>query len=55
MGKLTMELYLSSLSKRYKTANKHEKGIILDELCAASGFLGIPAYRDHSFLPYHDQ
>ena len=38
MGKLTMELYLSSLSKRYKTANKREKGVILDELCAASGF-----------------
>lgn len=38
MGKLTMELYLNSLSKRYKTATKHEKGVILDELCAASGF-----------------
>jgi hypothetical protein len=38
MGKLTMELYLNNLSKRYKTATKHEKGVLLDELCAASGF-----------------
>jgi hypothetical protein len=38
MGKLSMDLYLSSLSKRYKTANKREKGIILTELCESSGF-----------------
>ena len=38
MGKLSMELYLVSLSKRYRTANKHEKGKILDELCESSGF-----------------
>lgn len=38
MGKLSMDLYLVSLLKRYKTANKHEKGIILNELCESSGF-----------------
>lgn len=38
MGKLSMELYLSSLSKRYRTANKTEKGKILNELCESSGF-----------------
>lgn len=38
VGKLSMELYLNSLSKRYKTANKHEKGKILNELCESSGF-----------------
>lgn len=38
MGKLSMDLYLSSLSSRYKTAGKREKGIILNELCESSGF-----------------
>lgn len=38
MGKLSMDLYLSSLSKRYKKAGKREKGIILNELCESSGF-----------------
>ena len=38
MGKLSMDLYLSSLSKRYKAANKKEKGIILTELCESSGY-----------------
>lgn len=38
MGKLSMDLYLSSVSKRYRTANKAEKGIILTELCESSGF-----------------
>ena len=38
MGRLSMDLYLTSLLKRYKTANKHEKGIILNELCESSGF-----------------
>lgn len=38
MGKLSMNLYLSSLSKRYKTADKREKGIILNESCESSGF-----------------
>ena len=30
MGKLSMELYLNSLSKRYRTGNKTEKGKILN-------------------------
>ncbi len=38
MGKLSMDLYLSSLSKRYRAANKGEKGKILNELCESSGF-----------------
>jgi hypothetical protein len=38
MGKLSMELYLKNLSKRYKAAGKHEKGSILQELCEASGY-----------------
>ncbi len=33
-----MDLYLSSLSKRYRAANKGEKGKILNELCESSGF-----------------
>lgn len=38
MGKLSMDLYMNSLSKRYRTANKTEKGKILNELCESSGF-----------------
>ena len=38
MGKLSMELYLKNLSKRYRTAGKREKGIILQELCDSSGY-----------------
>ena len=38
MGKLSMELYLKSVSKRYKISNKKEKGKILNELCESSGF-----------------
>lgn len=38
MGKLSMDLYLSTLSKRYKTANRCEKSKILNELCESSGF-----------------
>lgn len=38
MGKLSMELYLKNLSKRYRAAGKREKGIILQELCEASGY-----------------
>ncbi|MDX2345476.1 MAG: hypothetical protein QNK11_01180, partial [Legionella sp.] len=33
-----MDLYLSTLSKRYKTANRCEKSKILNELCESSGF-----------------
>ena len=35
---LNMDIYLANLSKRYRTANKHEKGIILNELCEMGGF-----------------
>ena len=38
MGKLSVELYLNSLSKRYRSANKTEKSEILNELCESSGF-----------------
>lgn len=37
MGRITMELYLRNLSKRYKKASKKEKGLMLDEYCATSG------------------
>lgn len=37
MGKLSMDLYLEHMLKRYKSANKHQKGELLNELCAASG------------------
>lgn len=36
MRKLSMELYLKSLLKRYKSSNKREKGNVLQELCEAS-------------------
>jgi hypothetical protein len=38
MGKLSMDLYLKHLTKRYKAANRNEKGEILKELCESSGF-----------------
>lgn len=38
MGKLSMELYLKNLSKRYHAAGKSEKGTILQELCDSSGY-----------------
>ncbi len=38
MGKLSMELYLVSLIKKYKSANKRQKGEILNELCDVSGY-----------------
>jgi hypothetical protein len=38
MGKLSMELYLKNLSKRYKSAKKHEKGEIIKELCESSEY-----------------
>src|SRR3990167_6193240 len=38
MGKLSMELYLKNLSKRYKIAHKKEKGEIIQELCDSSGY-----------------
>ena len=33
-----MDFYLANLSKRYRTANKHEKGLILNELCEMGCF-----------------
>ena len=38
MRVLNMDIYLANLSKRYRTANKHEKGLILNELCEMGGF-----------------
>ena len=38
MGKLSMELYLKKLSKRYKASTKSEKSLILKELCETSGY-----------------
>ena len=38
MGKLSMDLYLKHLTKRYKAASRNEKGEILKELCESSGF-----------------
>lgn len=38
MGKLSMDLYLDSITKRYHAANRKEKGKILNELCTASGY-----------------
>ncbi len=45
MGKLSMDLYLDNMLKRYRTANKRRKGELLDELCAASGYHKNPAIR----------
>ncbi len=36
MGKLSTDLYLITLSKRYISANRCEKGKILNELCESS-------------------
>jgi hypothetical protein len=36
--KLSMELYLKHLSKRYRATGKREKGILLQELCNSSGY-----------------
>lgn len=38
MGKLSMELYLDNLLKRYKTSNRRQKSELLEELCAISGY-----------------
>ena len=38
MGKLSMDLYLDNLLKRYKSANRRQKGELLEELCSASGY-----------------
>lgn len=51
MGKLSMELYLKNLSKRYKSATKREKGLILQELCEISGFHRKHAIRLLNVVP----
>ena len=38
MGKLSMELYLDNIAKKYKMANRRQKGEILEELCSISGY-----------------
>jgi len=38
MGKLSMDLYLDSMVKKYKSANRRQKGTILEELCSISGY-----------------
>lgn len=38
MGKLSMDLYLDNLLKRYKYANRQQKSKLLEELCAVSGY-----------------
>ena len=38
MGKLSMDLYLDNLIKKYKTANRRQKGALLEELCSVSGY-----------------
>jgi hypothetical protein len=38
MGKVSMSLYLDNIVKKYKTANRREKGEILEELCNVSGY-----------------
>lgn len=38
MGKLSMSLYLDNIVKKYKMANRREKGEILEELCIVSGY-----------------
>ena len=54
MGKLSMDVYLMHLKKRYKKASKSEKIIMLDEFCETSGYhrkhavrlLNKPIYRE---------
>ena len=38
MGKLSMELYLDNVRNKYKKARGKEKGEIIAELCAISGY-----------------
>jgi hypothetical protein len=55
MGKLSMELYLKNLSKRYKKAKKSEKGLILQELCDSSGYHKKHAIRLLNMAPKKQQ
>jgi hypothetical protein len=38
MGKLSMELYLDTMAKKYKTSTRRQKSEILEEFCAVSGY-----------------
>ena len=38
MGKLSMDLYLDNMIKKYRSSNRRKKGEILEELCAISGY-----------------
>jgi len=38
MGKLSMDLYLDNMSKKYRIANRRQKGVILGEMCSISGY-----------------
>ncbi|SQG90956.1 Uncharacterised protein [Legionella pneumophila subsp. pascullei] len=38
MGKLSMDLYLDNIIRRYHAATRKEKSTILNELCTASGY-----------------
>ncbi len=38
MGKLSMDLYLGNVSKKYKKAHRKEKSEIIAEICSISGF-----------------
>ncbi len=38
MGKLSMDLYLDNVIKKYQKANRREKSALLEELCTISGY-----------------
>jgi len=38
MGKLSMDLYLENIIKKYKNSNRREKSALLEEFCAVSGY-----------------
>ena len=38
MGKLSMDLYLDNVRKKYKKARRKEKSEIIAEICSISGF-----------------
>ncbi len=38
MGKLSMDLYLDNVRKKYKNSRRKEKSEIIAEVCAISGF-----------------
>ena len=38
MGKLSMDLFLDNVRKKYKNARRKEKSEIIAEVCAISGF-----------------